>query len=549
MEEQGRAACVCRPFQAAVEVLNPALYHFSKAGDVGAVRRLVLKPAVRASLDAAHGYLRETALHAAVQTGQTAIVRRLIAAGASVDAGNVRMETPLMRACQYGQAAVVDLLLSASTPSAKRAALAVDACGRTALHHSISHHADHPGIVRSLLASGIPVDSEDRRGDTALMLAAGRGSLPLVHVLVSAGADVLHTNQTGSSALAYTISRQRQGAAMVDQLLLLGSRAETVDTFSGATPLSLAARYQSAAVVDAILAALQPHAEAAVRARDAKGWTPLMYAAARGSASVIERLEEAGASVSGEEGSRALILASENLNPEAMTYLLERGAAALCDTEGFPSLMPACRGGDLLAVNLLLSCHGASVTASSKKGTLPLGLAAQHGHLDVVKRLIQACPAALNGKSKWGATALDVACANEHPDVVAALLSFGAPLRLSAFGAAVRNGSVKALSILLDAGVLEMADSDDRHSALRMAAEEGSLDLVDRLLAAGVPGARPGDSPLVFAAAGGHCEVVTRLLQAGVPPGEVDGEGNTGAEVAIDMGHLDVAALLYAWGG
>ena len=60
-------------------------------------------------------------------------------------------------------------------------------------------------MVRDLLAAGAEIDARDRFGQTALMLAAHRGSREIVAMLVERGADLDVTAKYGLSALMLAI--------------------------------------------------------------------------------------------------------------------------------------------------------------------------------------------------------------------------------------------------------------------------------------------------------------------------------------------------------
>jgi ankyrin repeat protein len=89
--------------------------------------------------------------------------------------------------------------------------------------------------------------------------------------------------------------------------------------------------------------------------------------------------------------------------------------------------------------------------------------------------------------------------------------------------------------------------SQKKEKELIRAAEEGHLDRVRTLLAAGVnPNARvPGGfTPLMWAAARGHVEVVQMLLGAGAHSKAQTRKGRTAGDIAVQEGRHDVAALL-----
>jgi ankyrin repeat protein len=71
-----------------------------------------------------------------------------------------------------------------------------------------------PAEVRRLLAAGAHVNSRDRYGQTALMLAAHRGGLGIVEALVQAGADLNATAKYNLSALMLAIVAGHDAVAL-----------------------------------------------------------------------------------------------------------------------------------------------------------------------------------------------------------------------------------------------------------------------------------------------------------------------------------------------
>lgn len=59
--------------------------------------------------------------------------------------------------------------------------------------------------VRQLLRSGVDIDSLDRHGQSAVMLAAHRGHREVVEALIDAGADLNVTAKYGLSALMLAV--------------------------------------------------------------------------------------------------------------------------------------------------------------------------------------------------------------------------------------------------------------------------------------------------------------------------------------------------------
>lgn len=79
----------------------------------------------------------------------------------------------------------------------------------------------------------------------------------------------------------------------------------------------------------------------------------------------------------------------------------------------------------------------------------------------------------------------------------------------------------------------------------------GRLDLVERLLQAGVPAQQSnqrGGTPLMYAATGGNRAVVERLIAAGARVDTVAGNGWTAVTLAAAKGHARIVAILLAAG-
>ena len=145
--------------------------------------------------------------------------------------------------------------------------------------------------VRALLEAG--ADPNVARGDglTALHIAAGRGNLDIVRLLMGAEARVDATTRLG----AYTplhLASQGGHLAVAEELLDGGADPAARTTTTGVTPLHLAAK----AVDGEGLVQLLLERGAPPDAREASaGQTPLMFAAAEDRAASVRALLKAGA--------------------------------------------------------------------------------------------------------------------------------------------------------------------------------------------------------------------------------------------------------------
>jgi ankyrin repeat protein len=158
--------------------------------------------------------------------------------------------------------------------------------------------------VAGLLASGADPNTADEEGWTALHAAAVFDHLPVVRLLLEAGAAVDPRSADGFTPL---LNGARASADVVDALLAAGADPNAHDERLGWRPLDRFADYGN---VDGIRLVLAAGAE--VDARDFAGATALMAAAENGEADCVALLLDHGAdaSIRTEDGSTAASLAA-----------------------------------------------------------------------------------------------------------------------------------------------------------------------------------------------------------------------------------------------
>jgi ankyrin repeat protein len=127
-----------------------------------------------------------TALHAAATRDHVDVVRRLLAAGADVDARSADGFTPLLNAASAGSDVVEALLDAGADVTAQEPRQ-----GCRPLHRFAGYA--NPAGVELVLAAGADVDAEDFGGATALADAAEAGCDECVEALLAAGADPTRT--------------------------------------------------------------------------------------------------------------------------------------------------------------------------------------------------------------------------------------------------------------------------------------------------------------------------------------------------------------------
>ncbi|HEY1130069.1 MAG TPA: ankyrin repeat domain-containing protein [Roseateles sp.] len=137
---------------------------------------------------------------------------------------------------------VLDLLLKGVNPNQ------ADGRGRKALFIAVREESLR--ALDSLLAAPeTAVDEANAQGETPLMIAAIRGSLPAAQALVKRGAAV---NRTGWTPLHYACAGPDNGVAafLIAQGAEINARSE-----NGTTPLMMAARYGNSDLVPLLLKA------------------------------------------------------------------------------------------------------------------------------------------------------------------------------------------------------------------------------------------------------------------------------------------------------
>ncbi len=368
------------------------------------------------------------ALHAAIAIGADDIAASLLAAGVDPNARDAHGATPLHLALERDAAAALpllqDLLRHGADPEIANAG------GETALGFALTRHgsdiaqwldwrgwrpprrplrgadlvaaaaAGDDTAVERLLALGLPVDSVDERGATALVRAAGAGHAALIPRLLAAGADSAHAAHSGVTALAAAVSAQREAA--LASLLEHGVAADQ-RLAGGITPLMIAAGLGHAAIAKSLL-----QAGADINAVDEHGTTPLHAAArfafpagdTRAALGLLELLLDSGARP------EALDDAGRN------ALLLALGAAA---EPGTP-----CEARHVAALADLLLTRGAPLDAADQRGVGPLHACAMHGLLGAA-RTLKSAGADLDQRDALGRTPADVATVLGYVAVAAEL--------------------------------------------------------------------------------------------------------------------------------
>jgi len=88
--------------------------------------------------------------------------------------------------------------------------------------------------VEESLNLGFPIDTEDEKGNTLLLVAAQNSNKRLVEMLLVRGANVNHQNATGNTALHFALAFDAEGT--LGEYLIEHGADDTIENLDGLTP-------------------------------------------------------------------------------------------------------------------------------------------------------------------------------------------------------------------------------------------------------------------------------------------------------------------------
>uniref|UniRef100_A0A8C7HUZ4 Ankyrin repeat and KH domain containing 1 n=1 Tax=Oncorhynchus kisutch TaxID=8019 RepID=A0A8C7HUZ4_ONCKI len=397
--------------------------------------------------------------------------------------------------------------------------------------------------VRKLLDEGRSVNEHTEEGESLLCLACSAGYYELAQVLLAMHANVEDRGIKGD--ITALMASASGGYVDIVKLLLVHGADVNAQSSTGNTALTYACAGGFLDVVKVLLkegANIEDHNE--------NGHTPLMEAASAGHVEVARVLLEYGAGInthSNEFKESALTLACYKGHLDMVRFLLEAGADQEHKTdEMHTALMEAC----MLAA--LLMERGANLEEVNDEGYTPLMEAAREGHEEMVALLL-AQGANINAQTEeTQETALTLACCGGFLEVADFLIKAGADIELGCstpLMEAAQEGHLELVKYLLAAG-------EQNHSPLDTTPHKTTQQTSDTLLTLFLvslppPGANVNratannDHTVVsLACAGGHLAVVELLLSHGADPTHRLKDGSTMLIEAAKGGHTIVVSYL-----
>uniref|UniRef100_Q01VM8 Ankyrin n=1 Tax=Solibacter usitatus (strain Ellin6076) TaxID=234267 RepID=Q01VM8_SOLUE len=300
----------------------------------------------------------------AIRDNRLSEIKAMAGSKAAVNVVDSRGTTPLMQAAAVGSLAGMKILLEAGANVNARNGLEITA---------LIYGASNPEKVKMLVAAGADVNAQSKVGRTALIIAAGHpDGTETVRLLISKGADSKAKDGGGSTALI-----EAARANEIDTVRTLLGQAVEIDAGDrlGLTALLYAASHGNAAAVKLLLdkganpntsydrtnmvrngpialtkltplmmaplsspEAVQLLLDAGgnVNARDGRGMTPLMFAAAtdRPNPAILQMLLKAGADRNAESNMHESVgdWAAKFNRPEVMQLVGAKSVAGTAAT-------------------------------------------------------------------------------------------------------------------------------------------------------------------------------------------------------------------------
>mmetsp|Transcript_12255 Transcript_12255/g.17096 ORF Transcript_12255/g.17096 Transcript_12255/m.17096 type:complete len:903 (+) Transcript_12255:62-2770(+) len=420
----------------------------------------------------------------------------------------------------------------------------------------------HTKVMELLFKEGAEVDAKANSGVTALWLAAGEGKTDSIKLLLNKNADAAIQRDDGITALH---SASMGGHADVVNLLLENGADPKAKDSDGLTPLMNAAENGNVDLLKALItnAGNEPDESGAtyVDSFSETGFSALIIAAAKGHKEAVTYLLEAGAAVEATSGNgvTALMYAAASGMNDVINILIEKGGAAV-NTEhsnGGTALLEAASGGNTDSMKLLIE-KGAKFDFIDNDGVTPLMAVASQGDVDGQTLVIDALkksmdPAKLaahiNLHSESGGTSVMFAAAGGHVECTKQLIENGA--NVNAIAKATPEYMVKYEKMVEDGTYPEEEPHVDGVTAVHVSAQAGHLECVKLLIenSADVTVAdEEGRTPLVLAVKGNHGDVAVSIVAAGADPNtpyvDEDGVSHNLLMDAIQVENSEFASLL-----
>uniref|UniRef100_A0A8C8DLN3 Inversin n=1 Tax=Oryzias sinensis TaxID=183150 RepID=A0A8C8DLN3_9TELE len=457
--------------------------------------------------------------------------------------------------------------------------------------HAAAVNGDRSALIKLIAGEPSLRDHEDQFGRTPLMYCVLADRLDCAEILLKAGASVNKTDHSQRSALH--LAAQKGNVRFLK--LLLSRRANWLQKdLEGMTPLHLATRHPSPKALALLLKHIGP---GEVDTQDKNKQTALHWSAFYNRPEHVRLLikHDSNIGIPDSEGKIPLHWAAHSQEASAtqtVRCILEAAPTESLlnwqDYEGRTPLHFAVADGNQAVVEVLTSYEGCNVTAYDNLFRTPLHWAALLGHAKIVHLLLERNKSGTIPSDSQGATPLHYGAQSNnaetvgvflsHPsvkdepdlegrtafmwasgkgsdDVICTMLEHNPLIDINmadkyggtALHAAALSGHVSTVQLLLEKGAMVDALDVMKHTPLFRACEMGHRDVILTLIKGS---ARvdlvdvDGHTALHWAALGGNAEVCQMLMENGISPNVQDHAGRTPLQCAAYGGYITCMAVL-----
>ncbi|CAH3150822.1 unnamed protein product [Porites lobata] len=496
--------------------------------------------------------------------GYTDILMFFIENGADINACTADHNcTPLMLAIENGHTNTVNVLIQYGANVAL-----TDDSGFTALHYACIDHGSLE-VLRYLFENGADVNACSNDKLTPLMIAAEKGHINALTLLIKFGADADLQDKNGKTALHHAVYGSDVSCEILSCLIEMGADVNAGGNINH-TPLMIAAEKGH---INAVTFLIRNGAD--VDLQDQNYGETALFCAVRGfdaSCEVLNCLTKNGADInaSSKRMLTPLMIAAKMGCINAVTFLMERGAIVdLQDKDGktalhyaVHTLHHACRFHSSCEILSCLIETGADVNARAKNKSTPLMMACEYGHLNAVTFLTEhGAHAGLRDEDDktalhYAMCGSDVSCEilsyliGIGADVNACAKNKGTPLMIAA-----ENGHINAVTTLVKCGAyVDLKDKDGQtalHYAL-MYSPHASIEVLNCLIKneADVNAFTfRYETPLMLASyfetsLHDHVKAVTFLIKHGANVDLRDNNGDTALHYAVTFDFPEIVKML-----
>ncbi|MED6235015.1 hypothetical protein ATANTOWER_012756 [Ataeniobius toweri] len=467
-----------------------------------------------------------------------------------------------------------------------------DQFGRTPLMYCVL--ADRLDCAEVLLKAGASVNKTDHSQRSALHLAAQKGNMRFLKLLLSRRANCLQKDLEGMTPLhlatrhpspkALALLLKHIGPGEVDtqdknkqtalhwsafynrpehvRLLIKHDSNIGIPDTEGKIPLHWAAHSQEASATQTVRCILEAApTESLLNWQDYEGRTPLHFAVADGNEAVVEVLTSyEGCNVTAYDNlfRTPLHWAALLGHAKIVHLLLERNTSGTIpsDSQGATPLHYGAQSNNAETVGVFLS-HPSVKDEPDLEGRTAFMWAAGKGSDDVIRTMLTLAPQIdINMADKYAGTALHAASLSGHVSTVKLLLEKGATVdfldvmkHTPLFRACEMGYRDVILTLIKGSACVDLVDVDG-HTALHWAALGGNAEVCQILMESGIsPNVQDhaGRTPLQCAAYGGYITCMAVLMENNADPNIQDKEGRTALHWSCNNGYLDAVKLLLGY--